>query len=59
MKHEIEDYNRTSSVKLDLAFGYVIRDNREINTYELFNKADREMYRYKRRSKQGYSAAAV
>ncbi len=59
MKHEIEDYNRTSSVKLDLAFGYAIRDNREINTYELFNKADREMYRYKRRSKQGYSAAAV
>ena len=59
MKHEIEDYNRTSSVKLDLAFGYAIRDNREINTYELFNKADREMYRYKRRSRQGYSAAAV
>ena len=51
MLRKIDEYNSTSIAKLDLAYGYAIRDNTDINTYELFNKADRAMYRYKRREK--------
>ena len=51
MKKEIEKYNKEAEPKLDLAYGYAMRDNTEISTYELFNKADKAMYRYKRRGK--------
>ena len=51
MKKEIENYNREAEPKLDLAYGYAMRDNTELSTYELFNKADKAMYRYKRRGK--------
>lgn len=53
MKALISKYNSGSPVKLDLAYGYAVRENLEINTYELFNKADKAMYRYKHRSKRG------
>ena len=51
MRAEIDAYNGTSAAKLDIAYGYAIRDNTAINTYELFNKADKAMYRYKKRMK--------
>ena len=47
----IEEYNQKSNLKLDLAYGYARRKNTDISTYELFNKADKEMYRFKRRGK--------
>ena len=43
--------NSKSNLKLDLAYGYARRENTDISTYELFNKADKEMYRFKRRGK--------
>lgn len=43
-------YNESSHAKLDLAYGYAIRENIETNTYELFNKADKAMYRSKRKA---------
>ena len=45
----ISDYNEGSHAKLDLAYGYAVRENIETNTYELFNKADKSMYRAKRK----------
>ena len=51
MKKEIEKYNENAIPRLDLAYGYALRDNTEISTYELFNKADKAMYRYKKRMK--------
>lgn len=47
----IEEYNQKSNLKLDLAYGYARRENTDLSTYELFNKADKEMYRFKRRGK--------
>ena len=51
MRKEIDSYNKNAEPKLDLAYGYAMRDNTDISTYELFNKADKAMYRYKRRGK--------
>lgn len=51
MKRSIDKYNKTAPAKIDLAYGYAIRETTDINTYELFNKADKLMYRYKRGSK--------
>ena len=50
-KNHIKEYNSKSNLKLDLAYGYARRENTDISTYELFNKADKEMYRFKRRGK--------
>ena len=47
----LEEYNSKANLKLDLAYGYARRENTDISTYELFNKADKEMYRFKRRGK--------
>ena len=49
--NQINEYNSKSNLKLDLAYGYARRENTDISTYELFNKADKEMYRFKRRWK--------
>ncbi|MBR1481982.1 MAG: GGDEF domain-containing protein [Ruminococcus sp.] len=51
LNKRINAYNRHSAIKLNLAYGYAMRQNTDINTYELFNKADKQMYRFKRRSK--------
>ena len=47
----IEIFNSDSEAKLSLAYGYAIRTTLEITTYELFNRADRDMYRFKKRLK--------
>lgn len=47
----LEEYNSKANLKLDLAYGYARRENTDISSYELFNKADKEMYRLKRRGK--------
>lgn len=51
MNTRIRRYNRETEAKLDVAYGYALRDSTDINTYELFNKADKAMYKYKRRGK--------
>ncbi len=53
MKAEAAEFNKDSEAKLDLAFGYAIRSTADVNTYELFNKADKAMYRNKRVTKCG------
>lgn len=47
----IAEYNKTATLPLNLAYGYALRENTDISTFELFNKADKEMYRFKRRGK--------
>ncbi len=43
MLKAIGKYNRDAEAKLDLAFGCATRTTTSVNTYELFNKADKEM----------------
>lgn len=51
MNKLIREYNLTSDPPLDLAYGYAIRESTDISTYELFNKADKNMYKLKRKGK--------
>ena len=51
MNKLIREYILTSDSPLDLAYGYAIRESTDISTYELFNKADKNMYKLKRKGK--------
>ena len=54
MNSLIREYNASADAKLDLAYGYAIRDTVENNTYELFNKANKAMYRSKRKAHRSF-----
>ncbi|MBQ5397920.1 MAG: GGDEF domain-containing protein [Ruminococcus sp.] len=49
MNKLIREYNETADPALDLAYGYAMRESADVSTYELFNKADKAMYRFKRK----------
>ena len=51
LTRQIDSFNKRSEVPLDLAYGYARRTDTDTSTYELFTKADKAMYRCKRRSK--------
>lgn len=51
-QEKLNEVNQTRKIKIDIAYGYALKENKTLSNQELFKKADEAMYCHKQNMKR-------